>query len=200
MLGQHVIVKLLLIIEECSTCGMAEMIMYGNSASTDIAVIGTLGLVVAALVYHFFFAFVSDTKALTQRRGLAEKSSAGRTATPATEDPMGTPEIGSTSTSIATCTLETYYLLRRINDCGYKEDPLVSIKTSLFSSLECSDYGALNSNARLLISNRDKLKKLLQDLFKDTSGDLRSTIALSETDLTAAATTLKHCPLSIKAC
>jgi hypothetical protein len=69
-----------------------------------------LPLHVLGLVYHFFFAFVSDTKALTQRRGLAEKSSAGRTDTPATEDPMGTPEIGSTSTSIATWTSETCLL------------------------------------------------------------------------------------------
>lgn len=57
-------------------------------------------------VCHFFFAFVSDTKALMQRRGLVATSSAGRTDTPATEDPMGTPEMGSNSTRTATWTLK----------------------------------------------------------------------------------------------
>jgi hypothetical protein len=56
----------------------------------------------ARLGFHFFVALASDAKDLTERRGLVEMSSAGRTDTPATEDPMGTPETGSISTSTAT--------------------------------------------------------------------------------------------------
>lgn len=62
----------------------------------------------------FFAAFASGAKDLTQRRGLVEMSSAGRTATPATEDPRGTPETGSISTSTATCTLRTWHSLYQI--------------------------------------------------------------------------------------
>jgi hypothetical protein len=56
---------------------------------------------------HFFDVFASDTKDLTERRGFVEMSLAGRTDTPTTEDPRGTPERGSISISIATWMLDT---------------------------------------------------------------------------------------------
>ena len=61
--------------------------------------------------FHFFVVFASDAKDLTERRGLVEMSSAGRTETPATEDPRGTPETGSISTSTAAWTLGTCHSL-----------------------------------------------------------------------------------------
>lgn len=49
-------------------------------------------------------ALVSERRALTQRRGLVLTRFCGRTETETTNDPLGTPESGSSSTRTENCT------------------------------------------------------------------------------------------------